>query len=286
MKLFHTLQQGVKQLGKDAQERVGDFVRSQHTENESFMDKSGKPDLYYTVFGWMLAYIMGVKIDIKRAGDYLESLHVQELDLIHYAAYMRCRLICRLFESGKAGLLLKSFFAEDIRSPEDFNSMPHNDRQSPYTQFISLSLLEDTGHRVRNKQQIVESLEQYRADKGGFMNIPDGLTATTNATVAALAVKGQLEGYNDNAAIRYLQNLQQTSGGFSAAQAAPLPDLLSTATALFMLKCYGIRPIYPAKDFIEAHWLDLGSFAATLLDEKSDVEYTFYGLLALGAVNK
>lgn len=286
MKLFHALRRGEKQLGKEARGRITDFVRSQLTEEESFMGKNGKPDVYYTVFGWMLVYIMGIKLDTKKAGVYLESLRAGDMDLIHYAAYMRCRMIRQLFNRGRVGLLLNSFFAqEDMRQPESFDTVPHNDRQSPYTQFIGLSLLEDTGHKVRDRQQTVDFLDDYRASEGGFMNIRDGLTATTNATVAALAVKGQLQGYDDKADIRYLRNLQHPSGGFGATQTTLLPDLLSTATALFMLACYGIQPNYPAKEFIEAHWLDSGGFAATLLDEKSDVEYTFYGLLALGSVN-
>jgi hypothetical protein len=74
---------------------------------------------------------------------------------------------------------------------------------------------------------------------------------------------------------------------------ALVPDILSTAVALFTLRLIGKatgrraksgneRPKSAAR-FIEAHWLDMGSFAPTLLDEYSDVEYLFYGLLALGS---
>jgi len=44
-----------------------------------------------------------------------------------------------------------------------------------------------------------------------------------------------------------------------------------------------MAPKFNANDFIDAHWLPSGGFSATLIDETSDVEYTFYGLLALGA---
>ena len=116
------------------------------------------------------------------------------------------------------------------------------------------------------------------------MNTRDGLTATTNATVAALAVRGQSAGYVENDDILFLHDQQETSGGFAATKASPVPDLLSTATSLFMLSCYNVKPKYPARDFIEAHWLDSGGFSATLLEDKSDVEYTFYGMLALGTI--
>lgn len=43
-------------------------------------------------------------------------------------------------------------------------------------------------------------------------------------------------------------------------------DLLSTATTLFLMGCYDIRPVRPVHDFIGAHWLDSGGFSATLLE--------------------
>ncbi|MCD7900205.1 MAG: hypothetical protein LUH22_10105 [Bacteroides sp.] len=304
IRLFKTLLKGKEQLSEQAVERVSRFVLSQRTDEGSFTDKSGKADLYYTAFGWMLSYVLGIPSDSRKMNDYLATLDTDRMDLIHYAAYVRCRMIQQLFEKGKLGLFIKSFFSTSIPSPslKDFNGLPHNDPQSPYSQFIWLALLEDTGKKFKvqrlnqrqsdrfepeklNTEPRTLNLELYHAPGGGYMNTTDGLTATTNATVAALAVKGQMEGYKDNVDIRFLYNLQESSGGFAAAKASPLPDLLSTATSLFMLNCYGIKPKYAARDFIEAHWLDSGGFAATLLDDKSDVEYTFYGLLGLGTLN-
>lgn len=299
MKLFNTLQRGKEQLGKEALDRIVGFVESQRTEEDSFMDKSGKADLYYTLFGWILSYILGIRLEQKKMTSYLSQQDNGKLDLIHYAAYMRCRMIGQLMKGGKAGLLLRSLFSTDIKALDEFDDLPHNDMQSPYTQFVWLSLLEDTGSLFKiqdsrfkikesgrtDKDEILGSLESYHAKGGGFMNTRDGLTATTNATVAALAVKGQLTGYKENEDLFFLRDLQEVSGGFGAAEASPVPDLLSTATSLFMLSCYGRQPKYPVRDFIEAHWLDSGGFSATLLDDKSDVEYTFYGLLALGTMN-
>ena len=112
----------------------------------------------------------------------------------------------------------------------------------------------------------------------------DREVATTNATVAALAIIGQLEGYKPIDDLFYLRDTQDETGGFKAGRGAPVPDILSTATTLFLMGCYDIRPVRPVHDFIEAHWLDSGGFSATLLEDSSDVEYVFYGLLALGAL--
>lgn len=347
IRLFKTLQRGIERLDKQALDRIMGFVESQRTEEASFVDKSGKADLYYTVFGWTLAYLLGLKLDIQKARRYLSEQNLEALDLIHYAAFVRCRMILTLMENGTAGWLFDAFRSfvggtsgsanktidgsinekfgsvdgvdggtsglvngltdgsangsvaqnmnrfvdgqtgqEEDENIQRYSGLPHNDPLSPYTQFIRLCLLEDNRHPIRHKKEIITSLSRYRVPTGGYMNTTDGLTATTNATAAALAVTGQLAGYQNNADVRYLQSLQKSSGGFCAAEATPVPDLLSTATALFVLNSYGLPPKHDASDFIEAHWLDSGGFSATLLENKSDVEYTFYGLLALSASQK
>ena len=79
--------------------------------------------------------------------------------------------------------------------------------------------------------------------------------------------------------------MQDETGGFRAHVGAPYPDLLSTSVAAFALHIHDIKPRYDVKPFIEAHWQEDGSFIASLLDEFGDVEYEFYGLLALGSIH-
>jgi prenyltransferase beta subunit len=75
-------------------------------------------------------------------------------------------------------------------------------------------------------------------------------------------------------------------GGFMAMPLAPIPDLLSTATALHALACLE-TPIPSAikeacLDFIDSLWSAEGGFHGHWNDDHLDAEYTFYGLLALG----
>ncbi len=121
---------------------------------------------------------------------------------------------------------------------------------------------------------------------------------TSTAACCLLAMQHQTSGILDISLISWLKERQDETGGFRASEVAPVPDILSTAVALFTLRLIGewlrvgasagmgdhrsgMRP-RSASRFIEAHWLDMGSFAPTLLDKYSDVEYLFYGLLALG----
>ena len=105
---------------------------------------------------------------------------------------------------------------------------------------------------------------------------------TSTAACCILAMQHQTGEALDTSLISWLKERQDETGGFRASEVSPVPDLLSTAVALFTLRLIGEHP-QSASRFIEAHWLDMGSFAPTILDEYSDVEYLFYGLLALGS---
>ncbi len=66
---------------------------------------------------------------------------------------------------------------------------------------------------------------------------------------------------------------------------APMPDLLSTATALHALA--GLQVPFDSVreaclDFVDSLWTNSGAFYGHWHDEFLDVEYTYYALLALG----
>jgi hypothetical protein len=187
-------------------------------------------------------------------------------------------------KTNKLTFVLHSLFKKRQTLPA-FTHYPHNDKESPYSQFLLFSLKEDMGINTGNRRELLTSFSSYHVETGGYANIKGSQQATANATVAAMTVKRQLGGYHtDNKDIDFLLTLQDESGGFFADVSAPVPDLLSTATALFFLKSCGVTPRINANDFIDAHWLPSGSFGATLADDTGDVEYTFYGLLASGAI--
>lgn len=113
------------------------------------------------------------------------------------------------------------------------------------------------------------------------LNVPKVMT--TNAVCCILAMQHQMGLQSDATAVEWLQKRQDETGGFYASEQAPIPDLLSTAVALFTLRLLEIN-VKDAVPFIQAHGLDNGGFAPTLYDDYSDVEYIFYGLLALGSI--
>lgn len=286
LKMLNALLQAKDRLSNEAREKIVLFVNSQISTNQAFVDKNGKEDLYYTSFGLMLTYVFRININIYLTEKWLDQFGNQLSNLVDYAAYTRCRMLCDLIKSGKMIFALNQFFAKNQALPV-FSLYPHGDPHSPYSQFIILSLKEDMGIKLDNSSKIPDLLSEYRVEGGGFCNIKGSGLSSTNATVAALAVLGKLSGFDKNADISYLSSTQDECGGFYANTSAPVPDILSTATALFILKCYNVSPKIDPNSFIDAHWVTSGGFCATLLDELSDVEYTFYGLLAIGSnVNK
>ncbi len=282
IRLMRALRVGIGKLSSEATTLIRQYVESQCVSGEvCFMNKSGVPDLYYTAFGWLLAALLDIKLDREKRKVLLESQKKAALDLIHYAALMRCYLLDDWMDKGGLRLALTGITHREVRNLDSFHDIPQGDVGSPYSQFIWQGVLEDTGNGHLIK---IQDLENYHVGTGGYANYQEKVVPTLNATAAALALKGQLEGWKKNTDVEALRQMQEENGGFKASPSAPVADLLSTATALFILKQYKVEPAFDAEVFITSHWQDGGGFSATILDDSSDVEYVFYGLLALGAL--
>src|SRR5262245_7879007 len=78
-----------KQLG-DSAELVSRFLHSQLNPDGGFRDRSGKSDLYYTVFG--LEGLIALRADPPAAAvRYLESFGGgSDLDFVHLCCLIRC----------------------------------------------------------------------------------------------------------------------------------------------------------------------------------------------------
>lgn len=142
--------------------------------------------------------------------------------------------------------------------------------------------------RVKVKSRLAQLDEpkriKYKVESVNYKHSTPN-TLSLNSVCCILAMQHQMGEPHDKEMVKWLRVRQNETGGFYASEMSPIPDMLSTAVALFTLQLIGEKP-QSAKRFIEAHWLDIGSFAPTLLDDYSDVEYLFYGLLALGSLQE
>ena len=122
-----------------------------------------------------------------------------------------------------------------------------------------------------------------KALAGGEVAGPFPISGPTPQIAAALVLNGR----RDPEGARLLMERFCPEGGFCAGPQIAVPDLLSTAVALFALRSIGEEVgeiCEPCLDYVESLWRDSGGFAGHADDSIEDVEYTFYGLLSIGCL--
>jgi hypothetical protein len=279
-----------KVLGEAAQ-LVTQFIRSQQNEDGGFRDRQGRSDLYYTVFGLDALAALQESIDSERLRRYAGSFgDGAELDFVHLCALARCWAALGKDAASDAVKIaitgrLSAFRARD----GGFNSKPGSARGSAYGAFLGVAALQDLGMPLPEPMELVRSLKFLETEDGAWTNELFGLgpmpVGATNATAAAVTVLRNL-GMPVNASVGdWLLAQAHPQGGFLAVPGAPMPDLLSTATALHALA--GLQVSFenikePCLDFIDSLWTNEGGFHGNWADEHLDCEYTCYGLLATG----
>ena len=300
-----------KVLG-DTMELVAKFVRSQQNDDGGFKDRQGQSDLYYTVFGLDALAALQQPIDGERVRNYAESFSDgAALDLVHLCALARCWSAIGPGAPGSGpaprmpgvpqpagpetgapiathrGILqrLAAFRAKD----GGFNAKPNSARGTTYAAFLGVAAYQDLRAVLPEPMELVRSLKFLETEDGAWTNELFGRSpmpvGATNATAAAVTVLRNL-GMPVNAKVGdWLLAQSHSQGGFLAVPGAPIPDLLSTATALHALAGLGVsfeRIKEPCLDFIDSLWTNEGGFHGNWADEHLDCEYTCYGLLALG----
>jgi prenyltransferase beta subunit len=274
-----------KQLG-DSSKLVENFLRSQLRSDGAFANRSGDADLYYTVFGLEGLIALGAEAPAQSVSTYLRSFGKGDgLDLVHLSCLIRCwSNLSRTSIPLDADALqarIESFRSQD----GGYNTVPDEPEGTAYGCFMAAAAYQDLRREMPDPAGLGRCLQSLKSDDGGYSNqagLPMGLTPTTAAAATLLRRLGESESPGLSA---WLLSRCHPEGGFFAAPAAPIPDLLSTATALHALS--GLHaPLdqvrEPCLDFIDSLWTSAGGFYGNWTDDALDCEYTYYGLLALG----
>jgi len=272
--------------------RVAAFLRAAALPDGSFRDRAGQGDLYYTVFGLQtLIALRGGSPDPPRNNastePYLRSFGAAaSLDFVHTACLARCWTL--VAKRGPDAETRRAILArlETWRSADGgYNPAPGAAAGTAYASFLALGACEDLEARVPDDTGLARSLAGLRSADGGYANTPAAARGSTAATAAAIVTLKELGQDVDRRATGWLLAQHAPGGGFRAMPAAPIPDLLSTATALHALAQAGVSLDdirRPCREFVEGLWADDGGFRGHWADDTTDCEYTFYGLLALG----
>lgn len=264
---IHGIQKGFLLLDEKSQHKVKEFIRSQQDNSGAFINRGGKPDLYYSLFGCWISDAINLNEQKIKLLDYAERAILDENKLVDRYALLLIRLALKEKQIHKPNsfFFLKTFF----------NS---NQQLNPaYRAFLFLLSFDAFyGHRKLLYFLLKAFLKYYR--------VPDEVPCSFRA---AWLMAKQIVGLDVKDDSQLLFDYYEKGSGFKSFQDADSADLLSTAVALFALKKAGteLRKITPDMlEFVQQNF-DKGAFLAGNGDQTRDLEYTFYGLLILGTLS-
>jgi hypothetical protein len=270
----------------DSTDLVRAFYARQFDENGAAVDRVGRPDLYYTIFALVGAQALDAPVPIDRVRAWLATFdNGAALDFVHLGALARCWAAT----GGTPARLTRDLLTrlESYRQPDGgYHSNPNAGFGTAYDAFVALGAYEDLGATPPRPLDLLRSLKHLETSDHAWSNAPNQTFGSLNATAGAVTLIRHL-GFPVNPAVGdWLLEQLHPAGGFLAVPGAPLPDLLSTATALHALA--SIERRIPSAvherclDFIDTLWDAEGGFHGHWADDCLDAEYTYYGLLALG----
>ncbi|MSU26998.1 MAG: hypothetical protein CK546_07735 [Pedosphaera sp.] len=287
IELLQVARLGAKELG-DSAELVRAFYCRQWTDAGAGRDRSDRSDLYYTVFTLNGCEALEVAVPDVNLAVWLQKFGVGEgLDLVHLTSLARCwaSLGKKRMPDGLAKALLARL--EAFRKPDGgYDSSTSKQHGTAYGSFLALGAYQDLGKFPPRPLSIVQSLKLLETPDHAWNNAPGLPVGSTNPTAGAVTLLRHLHLPLNPAVGDWLLARLHPQGGFTAVPGAPMPDLLSTATALHALASLDRRLTAAQRerclDFVDSLWSAEGGFHGHWADDHLDAEYTFYGLLALG----
>jgi hypothetical protein len=252
-------------LLQEAADRVAEFLLAQFNGDGGARDRAGRSDLYYTVFA--LEGLIALRRDPPPlARPYLERFGDGDgLDFVHLTCLARCWAAL-----GKGAL------SEEVSGPLALKIL-QGGNEGVYHQFLKFGALEDLGASADDPAAVGAQVLDLQSPDGSFVG-------TTPTTAGAVTLLHHLGVDVPPSAVEWLYARARPQGGFFPAPDSPVPDLLSTATALHALAAAhaplgALRD--PMLDFVDSLWTGKG-FCGSWADDAVDSEYTYYALLSLG----
>ena len=261
------LRKSLTYLEPQSIEEIRTYILSQQNDNGAFIDRAGNADIYYSLFGYFLTETFDLG-DVKNSFRKYVNLYQPTEDRKNI--YLFCQAILSFKLSGKnresEAQLEKITHILDTSNPLD-------DGYSWFLGVLALFYMEEYF-------LIKKYLSVWKKNRNPLKeNTPASL-------IAAELVMLKINKRPCDTHIKLLYKYYRKSGGFVALQKSPVEDLLSTAVSLFALKIAGVSLDIIKPDsmkFITSLYYD-GGFCATTFDQEPDIEYTFWGLLALASI--
>jgi len=263
--------------------------------------QKGRGDLYYSGFALRALFLLGL-LDDKNILPHIvrfldEQGHRNDLTPVEMLSWMFCATLVHAVQEDTVqgdtlhgGGLLPEQTARFLHRWEDFRredgcfaASEKSAVSSTYTTFLTAIFYELLGEPERTLSIPVEPiLERCRPD-GGFVELPPLKHSGVNPTAAAvgLLTLREVPLPEREQTVGFLCRCQHPVGGFRAHARIPLPDLLSSfsaVTALMDMDAADHVNRSALRNFVTGLRSPDGGYFGMLPDQQSDVEYTFYGM--------
>lgn len=263
-KFVDLLKKGYLQLEPEIKNEVRRFISECQHPDGGFTDRKGTSDLYYSLFGILMATALDMHEVIEKHKIYIKGLKEENMRGIdHYLKILIRGFLFRDLSKPPVFLLLRMFFQKGRQI---------NPVYRIFLWLLSFDLFYGKPLIVRLIARLALTFNQMPADS------PCSIAA---AYITAMAYAGLPVIKESKALFLYFDEEQ----GFKTFRDTPHADLLSTAVALFALRASETRieSFIPACLRLAGENYTNGAFLSGDGDTTRDTEYTFYGLLTIGA---
>jgi prenyltransferase beta subunit len=261
------------------------FAAAALNPDGGFRGRDAASDLYYTVFALNILTALETSFPRDRTVAYLDTFgDGGKLDLVHLCCLVRCRAHLGLSPEPARREAVLAALGRYRAAEGGYGPSSTPTTGTAYACFLAAGARADLEAGVPDTEGILRCLDALATPDGAYTNERGMTVGLTPATAAAAILRRAFGADTDPGLGDWLLARVAPDGGFRAMPAAPWGDLLSTATALHALAALG-RDAGPARDdclaFVESMQAPDGGFRGAP-DDPPDVEYTWYGLLALG----
>jgi len=282
---------GMLQEKPERRDKLRTYYLAALDQNGGFRGRKGSGDLYYSAFAIRGLFLLGMLDDenlLPRVAEFLEEQHRREdLSPPDLLSWTFC---ATLVHTVRGTELLPEQMTTLLNRWERFRcsdgcfvASEKSAYSSTYTTFLTAIFYELLGEPERSQSIPVEPILERRRSDGGFVELPPLQYSGTNPTAAAVGLLTLLEVPlpDKEKTVEFLCRCQQHTGGFNAHARIPIPDLLSSFSALMTLHdlaavdCVNHSAL---RNFVTSLRSPDGGYFGMSLDQQSDVEYTFYGM--------
>jgi prenyltransferase beta subunit len=291
------LRNAIGLLDQQGREEILQFILSQQNPDGGFQDRGGRSDLYYSLFGGLMlgawkSEVRSPKTEVAQleTRNPLPATTPPEREAVEGATLKLKHFIARQSNSEVPGFIEKCCLVllqkelkvgrnSQLKALGSLGKSFWKERHSinlSYRGFVLFLTLDAV-------------LPFRRILKIGAKRMLARTTIDLHSPCSEVAARVFLQkmmNQNGSKDQELLKSFACETGGFKAFSHLNNADMLSTAVALFALNFADsdLRLIKPTcLDFIQSNFAD-GAFLSGDGDQTADVEYAFYGLLALGVL--